>query len=57
MAQREDGAAAQNDWNRDGAYVEHTLGKGGLKGWQGAARAQKSSDGVSAPPQAEPISL
>jgi hypothetical protein len=47
-AQWRSGAAVQNDWNGDGAFVEHTVGKDGLKGWQGAARAQKSSDGVSA---------
>lgn len=41
-------AAVLNDWNGDGQYVEHTVGKGGLKGWQGPARAQLSSDGASA---------
>ncbi|MCY0095182.1 hypothetical protein [Hoeflea ulvae] len=42
------GSAVLNDWNGDGAYVEHTVGKEGLNGWMGPARAQRSSDGVSA---------
>ena len=44
------GAAVLNDWNGDGQYVEHVVGPEGLKGWQGPARAQLSSDKVSALP-------
>jgi hypothetical protein len=43
-------SAVLNDWNGDGAYVEHVVGPEGLKGWSGPARAQLSSDGVSALP-------
>ena len=34
------GSAVQNNWNGDGMYVEHEVGKDGLKGWAGPARAQ-----------------
>jgi hypothetical protein len=44
------GSAVQNNWNGDGMYVEHEVGKDGLKGWAGPARAQMSSDGQSALP-------
>ena len=42
------GSAVLNDWNGDGGYVESPTA--GLRGWIGSARAQDSSDGVSALP-------
>jgi len=42
------GAAVRGEWNGDGAYTEYVVPKGGMNVWSGAARAQQSSDGVSA---------
>jgi hypothetical protein len=37
------GWAVKNEWNGDGAYVEHTVGEGGLKVWRGPAAAQDAA--------------
>ncbi|HQS97357.1 MAG TPA: hypothetical protein PK823_12780, partial [Novosphingobium sp.] len=44
-AQWRSGAAVRGEWNGDGAYVEYTVPKGGLKVWSGEAAPQMSSDG------------
>ena len=41
-------SAVQNNWNGDGAYV--TTDTAGLRGWQGPAAPQPSSDGVNVLP-------
>ena len=33
--------AVKDSWNDDGYYVEHTVGPGGLKAWEGPAAGQR----------------
>ena len=35
------GSAVLDEWNPDGAYVEHTVGEGGLKVWVGETAGQQ----------------
>ncbi|WKE65523.1 hypothetical protein PVT67_17940 [Gallaecimonas kandeliae] len=39
-AQWRNGYAVKDDWNDNGYYVSHTVGKGGLKAWKGTVAAQ-----------------
>ena len=41
------GSAVKDSWNDNGYFVEHTVGKGGLKAWEGLAAGQQyeKSDG------------